>query len=99
MYYVIDEQGTGVQPTGTSYVTVNYKGYYTDGEVFDEGSSDASFYLDQVIQGWEEGLQYFNEGGSGTLLIPSDLGYGRYGNNTIPGGAVLIFDIELKSVN
>ena len=99
LYYVIDEQGTGAQPTETSYVTVNYKGYYSDGEVFEENSDGSSFYLDNVIEGWQEGLSYFNEGGSGTLLIPSDLAYGRYGSGTIPGGAVLIFDIELVAVN
>ncbi|MDW5288528.1 FKBP-type peptidyl-prolyl cis-trans isomerase [Formosa sp. PL04] len=100
LYYVIDEQGTGEKPTGTSQVTVNYKGYYTDGEVFDESTTEVSFYLDSVIEGWTEGLQLFNEGGSGKLLIPSALAYGKYGiAGAIPGGAVLIFDVELISVN
>ena len=42
---------------------------------------------------------YFKEGGSGTLLVPSSLAYGRFGSQSIPGGAVLIFDVNLKSVN
>ncbi|WP_159023293.1 FKBP-type peptidyl-prolyl cis-trans isomerase [Formosa sp. L2A11] len=99
LYYVIDEQGEGAQPTSTSNVTVTYKGYYSDNEVFDENTSSTSFYLEQVIEGWQEGIPLFNEGGSGMLLIPSELAYGRYDYNGIPGGSVLIFDIELISVN
>lgn len=100
LYYVIDEQGTGVQPNENSEVTVVYKGYFTNNTVFDESDVNGfTFTLSQVIPGWKEGLQYFNEGGSGKLLIPSSLAYGRYGTQTIPGGAVLIFDVALESVN
>jgi FKBP-type peptidyl-prolyl cis-trans isomerase len=100
LYYVIDEPGTGENPTANSNVTVAYKGYFTDGEVFDESDDDGvSFNLNQVIEGWTEGIQFFKEGGSGKLLIPSSLGYGKYGKQTIPGGAVLIFDVNLKSIN
>jgi len=100
LYYVIEEQGTGEQPTETSNVTVAYKGYFTDDTVFDESSQDGvSFDLDKVIPGWTEGIQYFKEGGSGKLLIPSSLAYGKFGKQSIPGGAVLIFDVNLKSVN
>ena len=99
LFYVIEEQGTGDYPEATSNVTVKYKGYFTDGEVFDENDNGVSFNLNQVIPGWTEGMQYFKEGGSGQLLIPSALGYGRYGNQVIPGGAVLIFDVSLESIN
>ena len=100
LFYVIEEEGSGEQPTGTSNVTVAYKGYLTDGTVFDESSADGvSFDLDKVIAGWTEGIQYFKKGGSGKLLIPSSLAYGRLGNQSIPGGAVLIFDVNLKSIN
>lgn len=99
LYYVIDEQGTGDKPTGTSNVTVTYKGYFSDGEVFDQSTTNVTFSLDNVIEGWTEGIQMFNEGGSGKLLIPSSLGYGRYDIGSIPGGSVLIFDVDLISVN
>ncbi len=100
LFYVIDEAGTGAQPTETSIVTIAYKGYFTDGEVFDESDETGiSFNLNQVIPGWTEGIQYFKEGGSGQLLLPSSLAYGRYGSQTIPGGAVLIFDVKLIAVN
>lgn len=100
LYYIIDNAGNGPQPTGADNVTVAYKGYFTNGEVFDQSDSNGiSFNLRQVIAGWTEGITYFNEGGSGILLVPSHLGYGSDGRGRIPGGAVLIFDIELKSIN
>lgn len=99
LYYVIENQGTGATPTASSDVTVAYKGYFTNGSVFDQNAEGITFNLSQVIAGWTEGITYFNEGGSGMLLIPSRLAYGNAGRSGIPGGAVLIFDIELLEVN
>jgi FKBP-type peptidyl-prolyl cis-trans isomerase FkpA len=100
LYYVIDEAGTGLQPTLTDRVKVSYKGYFTDGTVFDESTeAGLSLYLQNVISGWAEGITYFKEGGSGKLLIPAHLAYGSNNYNGIPGGSVLIFDIELIYVN
>ena len=100
LYYVIDELGSGEQPAATSNVTVAYKGYFLDGKTFDESDANGvSFGLQQVIKGWTEGITYLKEGGKGKLLIPSHLGYGSQGRPGIPGGAVLIFDIHLISVN
>ena len=100
LYYVINTPGTGAQPTATSDVTVAYKGYFTNGKTFDESTSAGiSFGLNQVIRGWTEGIPYFKTGGSGILLIPSNLGYGPYDYNGIPGGSVLIFDVKLISIN
>ncbi len=99
LYYVIDNQGTGKKPTATSRVTVRYKGYFLDGTVFDESDNNGTaFYLYQVIAGWTEGIAYFNQGGSGMLLVPAHLGYGNYDFNGIPGGSVLLFDITLIQV-
>ena len=92
--------GNGNQPTTTDNVTVAYKGYYTNNTVFDESDTDGiSFNLQQVIPGWTEGITYFSEGGSGMLLIPAHLGYGNNDYYGIPGGSVLIFDINLISIN
>lgn len=101
LYYVIDEPlGTGEQPTENDNVTVAYKGYFLNGTVFDESNfSGVTFGLQQVITGWTEGITYFNEGGTGVLLLPSRLAYGNRGTNGIPPGAVLIFDINLISIN
>ena len=100
LYYVVNNEGTGDKPTSNSNVTVAYKGYFLDGTVFDQSSaSGATFPLNGVISGWTEGIPLFKEGGNGILLIPFNLGYGINGRASIPGGAVLIFDIHLISVN
>lgn len=100
IYYVIDKEGTGERPSSNSTVRVAYKGYFLDGTVFDESSSNGiSFGLNQVISGWTQGIPLFKEGGEGTLIIPYQLGYGSSGRGSIPGGAVLVFDIKLISVN
>lgn len=100
LYYVINEPGTGLQPVASSDVTVAYKGYYLSDTVFDESDSNGiSFNLQQVIPGWTEGITYFKEGGNGMLLVPAHLGYGSFDNRGIPGGSVLIFEVDLISVN
>ncbi len=100
LYYVIDKQGNGPKPTEKSTVTVHYKGYFTDGKVFDSslGGNPRTFNLQNVIRGWQIGIPLFNEGGEGMLLIPSALGYGSSGTGNIPPNSVLIFDIELIDV-
>lgn len=100
LYYIIEEEGTGENPTTSSNVTVAYKGYLLDGTVFDESpSSGISFGLNQVIPGWTFGIPLFKEGGKGKLFIPPSLGYGNRGNRGIPPGAVLVFDVHLISIN
>jgi len=100
LYYVINEPGTGAQPTATSNVTVAYKGSFTNGNIFDQsGPEGISFGLDQVIKGWTEGIPHFKAGGSGILLVPTHLGYGDNTMGPIPGGSALIFEVKLISVN
>lgn len=98
LFYIIDKQGTGAKPTTSSYVTVKYKGYLTNGTVFDQtGNEPRTFLLANTIDGWKTGIPLFNKGAKGRLFIPSDLGYGENGSGSIPGNSVLIFDIELVS--
>ncbi|KAF2517338.1 FKBP-type peptidyl-prolyl cis-trans isomerase [Flavobacterium foetidum] len=100
LYIIVNEPGTGKQATSTNSVTVAYKGYLTNGSVFDQSTAEgATFQLDRLIKGWIEGIPYFKEGGSGVLLVPAHLGYGSYSTNGIPAGSVLIFDVKLISVN
>lgn len=101
LYVVISQQGSGSSCNANSTVTVKYKGYFTDGSVFDESSeTGATFNLQNVISGWTEGIPYFKEGGEGMLLIPSRLGYGESGSSSgsIPPNSVLIFDVKLLDV-
>ena len=99
LYYVVQATGVGIQPLSESTVTVAYKGYLTDGTVFDESDSNGiTFSLKNVIKGWQEGIPLFKEGGSGILLIPSALGYGSSAQGQIPANSVLIFEINLIDV-
>jgi len=99
LYYVIQQQGEGSHPTTSSDVTVKYKGFYTNGNIFDESDeTGVTFNLRQVIAGWTEGITYFKEGGRGILLIPSRLAYGSFDTRSIPGGSVLVFEIELIEI-
>lgn len=99
LYYYIETKGNSNKPNQNSQVRVSYKGYLIDGKVFDESdSSGIVFYLNQVIEGWTEGICYFGEGGKGKLFIPSSLGYGSKSTGDIPTNSVLIFDISLKGV-
>ncbi len=98
LHYIIDEPGSGEErPSISSVVEVMYSGYFTNKSVFDATSDGQTveFALANVIQGWQEGLQLFKKGGSGTLLLPSSLGYGAFPPPGIPPNTVLIFDVTL----
>jgi FKBP-type peptidyl-prolyl cis-trans isomerase FkpA len=100
LYYVITDPGTGTKPTASSNVTVAYKGYFTNGSVFDQSdAAGISFGLNQVIKGWTEGIPLLKTGGTAILLVPAHLGYGNNDYSSIPGGSVLIFDVKLIKVN
>ncbi len=99
LYYVMTTVGTGANPNISSNVTVKYTGYLTDGTIFDQTTNiGASFSLNGVIKGWQEGIPLFKKGGKGKLLIPSALGYGAQATGKIPAHSVLIFDVELLDV-
>jgi peptidylprolyl isomerase len=96
-------EGNGPQPAGaSSTVEVHYTGWLTDGTKFDSSvdrGQTISFPLNGVIAGWTEGVGSMKVGGKRKLIIPSTLGYGPNGMPpVIPGGATLVFDVELISV-
>ena len=96
LYYVETQTGTGGSPNNNSQVSVNYKGYFTSGVIFDQTTSGpANLSLYQTIAGWQEGIPLMKKGGKCTLLVPSLLGYGASQYSGIPPKSVLIFDIEL----
>lgn len=98
LYYVVYKEGEGKQPCPDSNITIAYMGYLTNGDTFDQNER-LEINMSEVIAGWTEGIQYFKEGGEGILLIPSHLAYGNDDYGNIPGGSVLIFDIQLISVD
>lgn len=93
--------GTGASPKATDTVRVHYRGTLIDGTEFDSSykrNAPASFPLNGVIRCWTEGVQLMKVGGKTTLVCPSDLAYGDNGRPTIPGGATLVFEVELLSI-
>ena len=100
LYYIIEEEGTGNDITESSIVTVAYKGTFLSGTEFDSSSNiGVQFNLEEVIPGFAEGISYFKEGGKGTLYLTPELGYGSEETTSIPRNSVLIFDIEVISLD
>ena len=99
--YTETTAGTGVSPTAADRVKVHYRGTLINGTEFDSSYSrnePAVFPLGGVIRCWTEGVQKMKVGGKARLLCPSDVAYGDRGNEAIPGGAALIFEIELLEI-
>jgi FKBP-type peptidyl-prolyl cis-trans isomerase len=99
--YKVIKSGKGAQPTGRDCATVNYKGTFIDGKVFDQSKpkEPVTFPVHGVIAGWTEALQMMHVGDEWELVIPAGLAYGKTGVGPIPGGATLIFDVELLKVS
>jgi FKBP-type peptidyl-prolyl cis-trans isomerase FkpA len=95
LYYNITKEGTGYHPTLSYTVRVIYKGWLTNGTVFEEVTSPIDLSLSSVITGWKIGVPMLKPGGKGTFYIPSGLAYGESSPGDIPANSVLIFDIEL----
>ncbi len=95
--YIYQEGNTNEYPTSTSTVEVRYEGtFFDNGGIFDTSNNSLrTFSLLGVIRGWQIGIPQMEKGSRGKLYIPSDLAYGDFARNGIPGGSILIFDIEL----
>lgn len=93
--------GRGIRPGPTDRVTVHYVGTFTDGSEFDSSvkrGEPATFPLNRVIKGWTEGVQYMGVGDKVEFAIPYMLAYGADGRGPIPGGATLLFTVELLAI-
>ena len=91
----------GLRPKLADEVKVNYEGKLTDGTVFDASAKHggpATFPLNHVIPCWTEGVQKMKVGGKAQLVCPADIAYGDSGRPGIPGGATLVFEIELLEI-
>jgi FKBP-type peptidyl-prolyl cis-trans isomerase FkpA len=93
--------GTGDSPKATDKVKVNYRGTFINGTEFDSSYSrnePAEFPLNGVIKCWTEGVAKMKVGGKSRLVCPAAIAYGDGGRPGIPGGATLVFEIELLSI-
>jgi len=102
LIYVETKAGEGASPKATDTVKVHYHGMLRDGTVFDSSvdrGEPSTFPLNRVIAAWTEGLQKMKVGGKARLVCPAELAYKDRGRTGIPGGAVLIFEVELIEIN
>ncbi len=95
-------EGNGASPEPTDTVKVHYHGTLRNGTVFDssvERNEPATFPLNRVIPCWTEGVGMMKVGGKSKLVCPSEIAYGDAGRPpAIPGGAALIFEVELLEI-
>jgi FKBP-type peptidyl-prolyl cis-trans isomerase len=96
-------EGSGAEAAAGKKVSVNYRGWLTNGQIFDENidpSKPFSFALGsgQVIRGWDQGVAGMRVGGERLIIIPPAVGYGSTGKGPIPGNAVLVFDVKVVAV-
>ncbi len=102
LQYEIIKEGTGPIPKSTDTVKANYAGTLINGTEFDNSykrGEPITIPVTGVIQGWVQALQLMPVGSKWKLYIPSDLAYGDRGaGGAIPGGAALIFEIELLEI-
>lgn len=95
-------EGNGPSPSAEDMVRVHYEGRLVNGKVFDssrERGEVAEFPLNGVIECWTEGVQKMKVGGTAQLTCPPEMAYGDRGNPPqMPGGATLVFDVELLEI-
>ena len=100
-YRKISGTGDGPRPAVTDRVTIHYVGRFISGEEFDSSvarGEPATFPLGRLIRGWQEGVPLMNVGYRYEFAIPWHLAYGPAGRGPIPGGATLLFTIDLIAV-
>ena len=92
--------GSGQRPTVRDTVTLHYAGTLVDGTEFDSsyGGRPATFPLGALIPAWQLAVPQMAVGDTIEIAVPADLGYGPRGAGPIPGGATLLFKIELLGI-
>jgi FKBP-type peptidyl-prolyl cis-trans isomerase FkpA len=97
----VSGSGRGAHPAVTDTVTIHYAGRFIDGTEFDSSvarGEPATFPLNRLIRGWQEGVPMMGIGDRYEFAIPYNLAYGYDGRGPIPGGATLLFTIDLIAI-
>ncbi len=101
LQYKVIINGTGAIPATNDIVTVNYRGTLIDGKEFDSSAKaghPARFPVNRLIRGWSEALTQMKVGSKWEVFVPAELAYGERGGPAIPENSVLIFEVELLSI-
>lgn len=101
------QAGTGATVGQTSKVAVYYKGWLTNGQMFDQSRTGSDGKLQpftftmgahQVISGWEQGVYGMKVGGTRLIIVPPSVGYGATATGSIPANSLLVFEVQVLSV-
>jgi FKBP-type peptidyl-prolyl cis-trans isomerase len=88
-------------PQSTDQVTVNFRGTLLDGTEFDSSSKPgtlSTLQVNGVLKAWTEALSMMKPGDKWQLFVPPELGFGSVSRRGVPGGSLLIYDLELVSI-
>jgi len=99
LYHMVTKKGKGKNLDKLETLSVDYKGSFLDGNVFDSSYDRGvpiKFKIGQMMAGWNEGLRYLKHGDEAIFIIPSRLGYGKKGfPGYVPADKILRFDIKV----
>jgi FKBP-type peptidyl-prolyl cis-trans isomerase len=90
--------GSGAEAKPGETLKVRYTGWLSNGQKFDSGVFSFVLGRQQVIEGWDQGLEGMRVGGRRKLVIPPELGYGSRDMGQIPPNSTLVFDVELLGI-
>lgn len=105
--YADIQVGTGEEAVAGSQAVMIYKGWLTNGTLFDESKTNSEGQLEafpftigsgQVIKGWDQGVAGMRVGGSRRIVVPPSAGYGNRKQGSIPANSVLVFDVQLVQI-
>ena len=104
LFYRIITPGEGTPLQWADYIKVHYRGYFLDGKEFDSSykrGEPISFYIGNMVDGWNEGLQLLSPGAKANFIVPSHLAYGEKGfrmgpdQYLVPPNTIIAFDLEV----
>ena len=107
--YIDIREGNGAQPLRGQTVVVHYTGWLFEngqrGRKFDSSKDRNEPFefpvgMGRVVKGWDEGVGSMKVGGSRTLIVPPELGYGARGagGGAVPPNATMLFEVELLGI-
>ena len=114
LYYIPGEEGDGITPEDRDFVELHFMGTLVDGNIFGTTNDSIArawdiydqdviygpvrFKVESLLPGLREGLALMKEGGTATLILPSDIALGSNSSNRIPSYSTLIYELELVTV-
>jgi FKBP-type peptidyl-prolyl cis-trans isomerase FkpA len=103
LWYMIENKGIGQQAKKGNIATIKYNVTLLDGTACYDSDKDGPkiFQIGKggVESGLEEGILLLNGGGKAKFIIPPHLAYGLLGDEKkIPGRAILVYEVELVSL-